>query len=572
MPIPHPSFNSMASRFQEQVAQTQAAARMRSGTSEPMREKSIVPDSFGNRPQRSNGTIRLKALIPHQEQFATVYNYGLNVYWSRFDEALRDNWHNALAMRRSAFIHQLLRHRQQPTVALPWRIEVDDPKDAEQVAIADRITKLLKAIPRFQQMRLYLLENIWFGKYGSQVIWDRIMIDGREQVTVVDHEPIDGDTIVYKFDGTPGVLVRSSWVPRDSESMSIEPVAATWIQSTDRARALMLYDQNWRDHFIISEFESSSADYLFEGDKAGAVHGVGVRSRIYWDYQLYEELRTWLADALERIGVNGQLYGWYESGNPDSKAKIIEGLKALNRDNVAVFPTIDGKSVQRFEHIEPSQVGYDVLFQWIDQLKEDMKLAVLGEVLSSEARPTGMNSGNAALQADVRTQNIRYDATSQAETLTRDLLGPLIRKNDWEYQGQVLKGELPFQARFIYIIDQEDAQQFATVVKTAYDIGLPLDPEQLYEKLGLAPPKDPTHAIVKGPEMGAAPGVPGMPAPGPDQSEDMKGDQEGTHAQVNPRFKVSSGPNGKMRLRPSVAPEKPSSNGKVPPMVKEKVR
>jgi hypothetical protein len=544
MPFPGPHPMTAAMTMQQRLAPAPAVRT----------SPAPLPPAMGNmaplagRPLRRDGTVRLRALVPHQEQFATAFGLGTGVYWSRFDEALRDNWQNALAMRRSAFVEFLLSHRAQPVVALPWRIETDDPKDPEQVAIAERYTKLIKAIPDFQAMRLYLeQESLWQGKYGSQLIWDRVLIDGRPQVTVVAHEPVDGDSIPFKFDGTPGILVRSSFLPAGPDERWVEDVRMPWMGQTDRARALFLYDQNWRDHFIIQKFKPLSADYMFGGDKAGAVHGSGYRGQLYWDYQAYEELRTWLYDALERIGVNGQVIGYFEEGNPASRESMIEALKALNRDNVTAVPVRGGqKQGEKFDHIDPSPVGYDILLQIIGMQRDDMKLAVLGEILSSESRATGLNSGVAELHGSTRDHFIRYDAQGQAETLTRDLIAPLTRRNDWVYGGQVWRGELPFRVRFSYVIDKANAQERSAIVKTAYDIGLPLDPEQVYQDLALSPPKDPAHALVKM-EMGGGGPMPPNAAPGGMNGVGGNGmdDRGGL-----PKLQMIPGQDGKPRIKP----------------------
>src|SRR4051812_32994923 len=57
---------------------------------------------LGEKTRRQDGTASLQVLIAHHEQFSSRWGGGSGVYWSRFDEALRDNWINALAMRRSS--------------------------------------------------------------------------------------------------------------------------------------------------------------------------------------------------------------------------------------------------------------------------------------------------------------------------------------------------------------------------------------------------------------------------------------------------------------------------------------
>jgi hypothetical protein len=379
---------------------------------------------------------------------------------------------------------------------MDWHIECDDPKDEDQKRAVERATKCFDAIPHFTSMRYYLGEDKWQGKYGSQLQWGEIQVDGQTMVGVVTHEPVDGDSIVYGYDKTPGILIRSGWVPhrKQDEAYLFKP-KSEWLRETDRAQALFLYDQFWRDHFVISNYNPRSADYLYEGDKAAAIFGLGYRGMLYWDFQLREELRSWLIDALQRLGVNGMLYGYFESGNVQMMNEVILALKMLIRDNVTAFPFLKGQTPAKIEHIDPSSVGYDVLAHWIDTLEQTMRRCVLGQSLSSMTGATGMGSEVARLHEQTIQHVIRSDTLSQQETLTRDILGPMVRFNTWEYRGQQLKGRLPFGLRFVYNFEKADVMERAQIISVAYQMGIKMSVEQIQSDLGVSPPKSDEDTI-----------------------------------------------------------------------------
>ena len=209
----HSSVRAAIESLFGRVGATVRSPFARSGSvSDPMPDPGdLAAIRLGEATRRQDGTASLAMLVAHQEQFAAKWGAGINVYWSRFDEALRDNWLNALAMRRSSFIEEMMNSRKLPIAGMDWHIEVDDSSDPDQKKIAEQLHKGIEAIPGFNALRYYLGEDKWQGKYGAQVTWGPVPIDGEERITITSHEPVDGDSIVYKYDKTPGILLRTGW-------------------------------------------------------------------------------------------------------------------------------------------------------------------------------------------------------------------------------------------------------------------------------------------------------------------------------------------------------------------------
>lgn len=465
---------------------------------------------------RRSGAMRRGMLLPNAERFASQYTVGRGIYWSRFDEALRDNWQNALALNRSEFVQELINHRQWPVAALSWHIEVDDENDDDQKRAAELMTKQIDSIPLLGQLRKYLLEDEWYGKFGSQLTWDSKAIDGQLRVTVVDHEPVNGDSIVYKYDKTPGVLMRAGWSFSNAvDERWVEKPNPQWVQPADRGRALFLYDRYWRDHFIISNFEPYGADFLYEGDKAAGIFGYGIRGRFYWALQNRDELRSWLYEALQRIGANGMLYGWFESGNTENMDAVIEALMMLLRDNISAFPVEKGQVPNKLEHIEPSGVQYEIMFKEIERIEDSLRRAIVGQDLSAVSHSTGIGAGATPFQESTFDNIKRLDANRQEEVLTRDLIGPMVRFNKWAWKGEMCDGFLPFGMRFRLELDRANATERAQVIGAALGWGLELSKEAAYKDCGLSPPKDPSD-VLKQQQPTAGPGaIPGGTPGGP---------------------------------------------------------
>lgn len=417
-------------------------------------------------------------VIPHQFTYAAVYNTINRLHRSRSsDEALRNSREDALAMWRDPFVHDLIRQRQRPVVALPFELKPDDPKDKGQAKVCAKLTKLIEAIPDFQGLKLNLQDAVFFGKAGSQLTFGQVLVDRRPMVGIVDHRPVHGDKIVWTWEGTPGVYVYGPFNPENAT-----------IITGDQGRVLLLDSPWWRRRFVIHKFERSDTDYLFETEQAASVYGVGLRSRLYWAWWLRQELYSWWCDALQRIGTNGQYLGFYDESNPKSKRQVAEGLKTLQRDNLAVLPRkFDGTKTPAFEHIEPYNVAYVELRTGVEHIEGIMRRVVLGD---DQAKGGQKEDGRVTeAKDDGRTQIIRFDAQSLGETLTRELVEPLIEMNVWNYRGQNLR-KLPFKVRLALKIDSEKLLERITVAEKLTGLGIQIDGEQLRDEAGFSAPRD----------------------------------------------------------------------------------
>lgn len=420
-----------------------------------------------------------KFLLPHQETFASIFQVGLKTYYSRFDESLKNNWPtDYLAMRREGFFHQLLRHRQLPMCSLNYHVETDDPKDPHQKKVAEHLTKLVDRIPRFQDMRLYTDEDMWYGKYGSQIVWGHVRVDGKKSISIVDHIPVNGDKIVWKFDGTPGVMIHRGFN---------DPYMDRFVGPTDRGLALFLYDPFFRSRFIISQFEPNDTDFLFESDLAGGVHGTGLRSRLYWTWFLRNEVLAWCLDALQRIGVNGMIVGYHAEGDEKAEEAMIKSLLNLIKNNVASFPRrVGGNNQNVWDHVEPSKVGYEILFQLLEYFDDIMRRTIIGQDLSTNAKATGIGTGAQELQGYTLENIIKSDAKRQGEVLTDQLLKPMIKFN---------YGELPFHCRLVIQAESTQSKEKMESAKSLHEMNMPLDAEEVYAAAGFTAPKDDANVI-----------------------------------------------------------------------------
>ena len=102
-------------------------------------------------------------------------------------------------MRRDTVLWSALRARQRPTAQLGWVIDPRDETDPAECEGAKLITEIVEDIPRFQKLKMQLLEALWFGKYATEAVYRWENHNGRTCLKVVDHIPIMGDTDTTVF-------------------------------------------------------------------------------------------------------------------------------------------------------------------------------------------------------------------------------------------------------------------------------------------------------------------------------------------------------------------------------------
>lgn len=413
--------------------------------------------------------------IPHYSSFSAIVNSLSRTYRWTFDEALRDSQQNSLAIRRDPVIMEALRARQMPTAQLQWHLEPEDATDMRQVAAVKELTTDLERIPNWQRLVMHLLEAVFYGRYGVQIVYGWTFRHGKRRLTVRDFRPVNGDKLVFRFSGQVGVLVHSLTEPYGVDT-----------DITDRGRAHFLSPDE-REQLVVHSHEPEDADF-YEGELAGAVFGVGVRSRLYWFWWLRAQVLGWLMDYIQRVGAGGFTIYYYEAGNPESEAEVRAAATEQFANNIILFPRYrDGKTGgPGVERVDPNPAGASLLQALVmEYFDEVLRRFILGQTLSSQAEGTGLGSGVAELHADTFARIIKYDAINLAETLTRDLVRVLARHNHPGVPAPVLK----------FDVDKPNAAEVLEAAKTIWEMGGEIDGDEIKDIAGLSKPA-PGHAVL----------------------------------------------------------------------------
>lgn len=470
-------------------------------------------------------------LIPQYRTFNALYNTFSRMHSHRFDEAIRDAQANADEMERDAFVWSLIQERVLPLTRWKWEVQADqdsfppdrpngsgmltagpaagvpgqalasptnpkDPYSTDREAVRDQITACVRKTHDLLQVRFYLGQALFYGRYGSQCRWDPAQIGGFQRRVVGYSEPVHGDKIRYTWDGVPGVLIFAGDRQKYPDVRIFDAMGPICILSRPDMRERFVIHKHFR-------LDAPYHDYL----AAGRVQGLGYRDFMYWNWWLRREMITWMTDFLEKVGSLGILVFFYDQHNATAKAKAeAAAQKTGNQNALAVpVPSTDPR-VGSIELIPANVTGAEFLVECIsDWFERHLERLWVGQSMSAGSdNESGLGgTGRAEFAKDTKHNLLSFDAENQAETFTNDLVAPIMRFN---FRGA------PGAYRFVYRIPDPAAQEKLQAVQGLLQF-LPFVADDLYDLAGVRKP-NPGDTTVGGPQMGA--GGPGMPGLGPD--------------------------------------------------------
>lgn len=463
--------------------------------------------------------------VPHMITFQSLVGTLARVYRPS-DEALRHSRQNARAMRNDIGIMECIEARQRAAALLDWQLVPEDTKSASQKAACTELTKLVSRIPRFTEYRRWLLEGCWFGKSAIQhrIRWGNIGGFMRLLPMRMGDDPgwlpIHGDKLVFRYDdGRPenqshpfqvGIRVGRSDKLKENDTLGgfkLETIEERGYGVMTADTSLAYFLPPWqRELLSIHKHMIEDGDY-FEPLDAGRINGVGIRDRIYWEWFQKQETLAFLMEYLERSAGGIEIWE-YPAGNPDALAKVKTAAKEriANGRNVIFFPKPVGEDSGLFNMhvVEPGMGGIDILQAMLtDYFGARTKRYILGQTLTSEASATGLGSGLADLHLDTFMQIVKYDVSNLDETLTEELIKPLIRWNrDFKDMQNV-------HIRFESVIERPDMDKKLGAFFQAWQMGARIREADVLDMIGAETPTAedkilPAPGGQQGPDGGAA--------------------------------------------------------------------
>lgn len=433
-------------------------------------------------------------MISHVNTFAGISASVAKTYRPS-DEAIKDSWDNASYMRNDPSVMECVEARQRACALLNWHVEPEDAKDPGQKEAASLLTNLLKKIPRFTQYRENLLHSIWYGKYAVQMAWRAENVRRRTYMLPMKWLPIEGDKIVFSWNKEGRVYdddrigIRVGWAHRAGNDLGdgliVEKYSSPAMHNVEITEQGLAYFLKPRHRPLLALHKHYIEDGPFHTPEyAGRIHGVGVRSRIYWTWFQKQETLAWLMEYVERSAQGVEVW-YYPAGNSAAEAATRKAAQErIGTRNIILAPYFpDETSRPPYERIEPQMGGADIMKSIVTDYHQHLiKRYILGQTLTSEAGSTGLGSNLADIHMGTFMQIVRYDAINLEETITQDLLKTLIRYNLPQWSA--------YDFQFRIDTESDEAKEKIDALRSGWEMGLKIKAETLYDLLGASKPTE----------------------------------------------------------------------------------
>jgi len=440
------------------------------------------------------------------------------------DEAMRHSLENARFMRNECGIMECVEGRQRGTALLNWHLVPDDEGSMEQKFLVEELTAILERIPNFLEYRRNLLEALWYGKYANAHQWGRQFIKGKSRTMITGWQPRHGDKLVFRYDdgtydyipGQLGIRVGAGYTIETAKDFlgnqrrKVEP--------TDQG--LAYFFDEWEREYMVAVHKHIIEDGAYDDPLgAGSIHGVGIRSRIYWTWYAMTECLSFLLEYIERSALGVEIWR-FPGSNPEAESKVRKAAEERigGGRSVVLMPVFPGEDSDQFEvqHIEPGMAGADAVSGLItDFFMHKIKRYILGQILTTETDSTGLGSGVADAHMSTFMDIIRYDARKLEETITGELVGP-IKKWNFPKANNI-------HVRFVIDTEAPEVEEKLGAYKNAWDMGLSIKADDVRGLIGASEP-GPDDEVLEN-QQGGMPGMEGgggmFPGIGPGGGDDM---------------------------------------------------
>jgi phage gp29-like protein len=342
---------------------------------------------------------------------------------------------------RDPHLHAELSKRKRAVIGLPRQVIPPPKPTRNDIKTAAMLNDVISNIPSFDDFLLDLLDAIGHGFSCCEITWE--FADGIWRPAKVVHRPQHW----FQLDIHTRTEIRL-------RNMSVDG------------------DQLWPFGWIVHKHAA----------KSGEIARSGLYRVLAWPWLMKQYSLRDLAEYLEIYGLPVKIGKYPRSAPEDDKDNLYRALQQLGRNVSGIMP-----DDMHIEFLKESLGSATPFMKMVEYCDTAISLAIVGQTLSSTPASTGLGSGVAMLQSDVRQDLLEADAAQLSNTITNQLVYPLLALNNWGINKS-----------FTYEIDAsstENIASFADSIQKLVAAGVEIPVDWVRRKVGVPAPEDDEETI-----------------------------------------------------------------------------
>jgi len=213
--------------------------------------------------------------------------------------------------------------------------------------------------------------------------------------------------------------------------------------------------------------------------KSGHLARAGLHRALAWPYLFKNYSVRDLAEFLEIYGLPLRV-GTYPAGTgPDEKTTLLNAVVGIGHNAAGIIP--QGMAIEFQEAAKGTHEPFAAMIDWCERTESKV---IVGQVLSAEAKNTGLGSGVADLQSEVRADIKVSDARQLSGTISRGVIYPWVAIN----RGVTDPRRSP---RFRFDTQEpEDLKLYAESLPALVNMGMKIPTAYAHDRLKIPVPKE----------------------------------------------------------------------------------
>lgn len=442
--------------------------------------------------------------FPHVFGFSSLIQGTAHTYFREaYDEAMRYRRRDAQAMEHDVHVQSCLEERFRGVLKLDWELEGDNKRDPTQKAVADGVSKVIRAFHWLKRLKYGMLQAIWPGRSGVQVEWEwrqmqlptnpvaSIYPGGSsaavtKALAVARFDPVNGDKIGFTWDHCPMVRIAGQYAEQ------FRQIGADIV--TDNLGYSLVLRGGWRNRWLVHTSRPKDPDFD-EPEAADAVHGKGVRDVLFWTYFLRQTAHSAITDALDRYGL-GIVIIYYTAGNAQEKTEAEQEAKRWSRKTVVLMPRqANMQGASGIEVVDAPTAGIEILLKMMEHYERLEERYLIGQSMSSGSDAEGSlgGSGRARFAENTKHDIIAGDADDLDESLTGSEREPglvgMIQRHTYPWSWDL------FRLRHVTKVPDPEADAKLKAAKQTFDMGVAFGENAIRGLTGMPEPQEGENVV-----------------------------------------------------------------------------